>query len=53
MIYNLYDLKEIEKRIEKNIHQIYIIVRKKKKKNDNRRTQKFLKLEKKYNIELY
>lgn len=31
MIYNLYDLKEIEKRIEKNIHQIYIIVRKKKK----------------------
>lgn len=31
MIYNLYDLKEIKKRIEKNIHQIYIIVRKKKK----------------------
>lgn len=51
MINNLYDLKEIEKRIEKNIHQIYIIVR--KKKNDDRRIQKFLKLEKKYNIELY
>lgn len=47
MIYNLYDLKEIEKRIEKNIHQIYIIVRKKKKKNDNRRIQKFLKIVKK------
>lgn len=47
MIYNLYDLKEIEKRIEKNIHQIYINGRKKKKKNDNRRIQKFLKIVKK------
>lgn len=30
MIYNLYDLKKIEKKIEKSIHQIYIIIRKKK-----------------------